>query len=105
MVRLRRKYPQLVRVYTIGKTFENRPILVLQLTHMPQNNIKKPLFLFESGIHAREWLSIATNTIFIDTLIKKFMLGDKTVVKILKKYELHFVPVMNPVSIFRKILN
>ena len=26
----------------------------------------KPLFLFEGGIHAREWLSITTNIYFID---------------------------------------
>ena len=56
------------------------------------------MFLFESGIHAREWLSIASNVYFIDKLIKNFIDSDETVVKILKKYELHFIVAMNPVK-------
>jgi hypothetical protein len=66
MMGLARKHPELVKVFKIGTTFENRPILILKLTDLPRKNTQKPLFLFESGIHAREWLSIASNTFFID---------------------------------------
>ncbi len=91
-----------------------------KLTHLSSKSQQKPLFFFESGIHAREWLSIASNIFFIEKvsriqsrlaliflinhyylffkLIQKFLKNDDTVIKILKKYELHFLPVMNPVS-------
>ncbi len=66
MFQLAKRHPELVQIYKIGRSFENRPIIILKLTHKPRTKTKKPLFLFESGIHAREWLSIATNTFCID---------------------------------------
>jgi len=36
------------------------------VTDMKNKYANKPLFLYESGIHAREWLSIATNIYIID---------------------------------------
>ena len=75
MTQLAKKYPDLVQVSKIGTTFEKRPIMVLkvlrdfnvtliypsgklcyldfQLTVTnPRIRTIKPLFLFESGIHA-----------------------------------------------------
>jgi hypothetical protein len=56
MKELGQLYPNLIQVKTIGKTFEKRPIVVLKMSDNIGNNFNnKQLFLFESGIHAREW--------------------------------------------------
>ena len=36
------------------------------MTHNLKRRLNKPLFLFDGGIHAREWLAIATVTTLID---------------------------------------
>jgi hypothetical protein len=36
------------------------------MTHKPNNKVSKPLFLFDGGIHAREWISVATIVVLID---------------------------------------
>ena len=37
-----------------------------KMTHKPKAKISKQLFLFDGGIHAREWLSVATIVVLID---------------------------------------
>lgn len=88
MINLGKSYPNLIQIYRIGKTFENRPIMLLKvciyfanmlnrtrdcfisaslkMTHSVKSQETKPLFLFDGGIHAREWVSITTIIYLID---------------------------------------
>lgn len=50
------KYPQLVTVKTIGKSFENRDIKTITISDTKQVNGTKNTILVDGGIHAREWM-------------------------------------------------
>ena len=45
---------------------------IQKLTNNPKAKDPKPLFLYDGGIHAREWLSVATVIYMIDKVRKLF---------------------------------
>jgi hypothetical protein len=97
--------------YSAGKTVQNRDLRVLVLkVGNPSKNI-----WIDCGIHAREWISPATCVNLIDKVFKFFNFSKyfniqlnifqfvndyksnvSAVVNILNKYEIHFLPVLNP---------
>lgn len=89
------------------------------MTNSIKSKETKPLFLFDGGIHAREWASITTVVYLIDKVswiksemqfnfiliiciislikfIKEYYKSNELVVKLLRKFEIHFIPVLNP---------
>ncbi|XP_075150951.1 zinc carboxypeptidase-like [Haematobia irritans] len=81
--------PRLITPYTIGYSYEKRPIKAIRISHKPNN---KAIFI-ESQIHAIEWISSATSTCFFNNL---FNSNNKTLNKLLKDYDWIYVPVLNP---------
>ena len=57
-----------VKVFSIGKTVENRDIYGIQISNSTAN---KPIIFMECGIHAREWASTSTCLYIIDQLITR----------------------------------
>lgn len=86
---LTESYPRLITPYTIGYSYENRPIKAIKISHKPNN---KAIFI-ESQIHAIEWISSAASTCFFNNL---FHSENKTLSKMLKDYDWIYVPVLNP---------
>ena len=60
MKSLESNYSDLIRTEEIGKTIQNRTMLVIKLGYAPRNNKTKRAFWFDAGIHAREWTTIST---------------------------------------------
>jgi len=87
-------YPQLAKLQSIGKTYENRDIWLIKLTSNSGAATKKTAFL-DFGIHAREWISPATGAYIINELLTKYASGGDAKT-ILDSWELHIVPVLNP---------
>ncbi|XP_017136885.1 zinc carboxypeptidase [Drosophila miranda] len=59
------RYPDIVKPFTIGDSYEGRPIRGVKISYQEGN---KAVFI-ESNIHAREWITSATITYFIDELL------------------------------------
>ncbi|CAF1015022.1 unnamed protein product [Brachionus calyciflorus] len=96
LLNLAKSDSDLVHLRKIGSTFEKRNIFVLKITNNLKRKDPKPLFLFDGGIHAREWLSVSTIIFMIDRLVKQYRENDHGVMKILNNFEIHFIPLINP---------
>lgn len=72
MDNLSAEYPSFVSTHTIGNSYENRSIRLIKVAANPDanNTTSRPSVFFDSGIHAREWISPATLTYILDHLIK-----------------------------------
>ncbi|KAL5278978.1 hypothetical protein ACFFRR_003539 [Megaselia abdita] len=82
------KFPKQVTVFNIGKSLEGRDIKGLKISFKPGN---KAVFL-ESNIHAREWITSATITWFIEQLLH----SQKPAVRdIARNIDWHIIPVLN----------
>ncbi|KAI3318222.1 hypothetical protein HD806DRAFT_322328 [Xylariaceae sp. AK1471] len=88
----------LVQMISIGKSYEGRDIPALRVSMRPSEDIPgrpREVVLVTGGIHAREW--IATSSVnyvawsFIQSIDKDPMIN-----KILERFDLVFVPVLNP---------
>jgi len=91
---LAKRYPQKIRIQTIGESVEGREIKVARIgirnPRRRQIGPKRAIFI-EGGIHAREWISPATVTYIMRDLVTnprhKSMLND---------YDFFILPVVNP---------
>jgi len=83
--------PDLVEVLDIGRSVEGRKLLVAKVGFAA--DYQKPAVFVEGGIHAREWISPATVTYLIRSLVE----GSEDVDRdILNTFDFFFLPVMNP---------
>ncbi|XP_017853984.2 zinc carboxypeptidase [Drosophila busckii] len=81
-------YPSVTEGFTIGKSFEGRTIRGIKISH----GTNKPGIFIESNIHAREWITSATATWFINELLS----SKQTAVRSLAdNYDWYIVPVFN----------
>ena len=51
-------YPDLIKVESIGETWEGRPIMLATISLDVKNADKKPALLYTGTILAREWIGI-----------------------------------------------
>ena len=88
---IQRKYPKLVNLIHIGRSYEGRPLVIIKVSSkrpsIVTNTRKKPFYQFkkkkvkkssvfiESGAHGREWISPATSTWILDKIIKQIDLN------------------------------
>jgi carboxypeptidase T len=90
-----KEYPHLVKIQSIGKTWEDRDIILATVTLNVENAHLKPAMLFTGTIHAREWIGNELAVSFVDFLIKNHSSNPK-VLKTLTKNTLYIVPCVNP---------
>ncbi|EDW17949.1 zinc carboxypeptidase [Drosophila mojavensis] len=81
-------YSHLVTPFTIGKSYEGRPIRGIKISYKPGNSA----VFIESNIHAREWITSATITYFIDELLVP---RNPAVRDIAKSVDWYIIPVLN----------
>ncbi|XP_049875752.1 carboxypeptidase B-like [Pectinophora gossypiella] len=86
---LAKTYPSIVSVQSIGKSFEGRDLKMLRISNGKAGN--KAVFI-DGGIHAREWISPATVTYFINQFAENFDVESEDI----KNIDWYFVPVLNP---------
>ncbi|CAB0044859.1 unnamed protein product [Trichogramma brassicae] len=69
---LKEKYPHLVEIESIGKSFEGRDLMVAKIsTGVDKNGEPKPSIWIDAGMHAREWISTAVATYILNQLVEK----------------------------------
>ncbi|MGQ9630911.1 MAG: M14 family metallopeptidase [bacterium] len=94
ILRVRSVHSQIVRVYTIGRTVESRPIWAVKISDRPAVDEGEPKVLFIGGHHASEWLSIEIPMHLIDFLVKNYS-RDERVTRLVDGREIWVVPLLN----------
>jgi len=79
------------QVYSIGITYEGRPIKVFKMTKPSETN-RKALWI-DAAIHAREWLSTATALKILNHVVVN---QDRKVKRLRSRYDWYIAPVLNP---------
>ncbi|XP_062127695.1 uncharacterized protein LOC133840056 [Drosophila sulfurigaster albostrigata] len=85
---LEERYSDIVTPFTIGNSYEGRPIRGIKISYKEGN----PAVFIESNIHAREWITSATITYFIDELLVPGKPGTKDIAK---NVDWYIIPVLN----------
>jgi hypothetical protein len=87
--------PDLFRVETIGKTWEERDIIAVSITKNVEKNLQKPALFYTGTIHAREWIGIELSLSFAKYILEHIDY-DPILNEILDKTTLYMVPCANP---------
>ncbi|XP_001983816.2 zinc carboxypeptidase [Drosophila grimshawi] len=85
---LEARYPHIITPFTIGKSYEGRIIRGIKISHKPGNGA----VFIESNIHAREWITSASITYFIDELLVP---RNPAVRDIAQNVDWYIIPVLN----------
>ena len=90
------RYPELVKEETIGHSILGQPIKAFKLTAGARSTRdgSRPVTLFESTQHAREWISAEVNRRLFAWFIDHR--GDRDIKRLLQQNEVWFIPMMNP---------
>ncbi len=90
-----KEYPHLIKIESIGKTWENRDIILATVSLDVEFANLKPALLYTGTIHAREWIGNELAVAFIDYLLTHHK-SDPRVIQALSRNTLYIVPVLNP---------
>ncbi|MDC0933451.1 M14 family zinc carboxypeptidase [Arcobacteraceae bacterium] len=90
-----KKHPDLITIKSIGKTWENRDIMLATISLNVENADLKPAMLFTGTVHAREWIGNELAVSFIDYLLSNYSSNPK-ILRTLTKNTLYIVPCLNP---------
>lgn len=85
------QHSDVASIFTLGRSYEGREQLAIKLK---SGNVTKPLFFFNCGIHAREWISPATCMYMIRQILATRR-TNSDVRFMLDKYEWVILPVFN----------
>ncbi|KAL7013192.1 hypothetical protein ACKWTF_015248 [Chironomus riparius] len=88
MDQIQSEFPENSQIFTIGNTFEGRPIKGIRIT----KNIQNPAIFIESNIHAREWITSATSVWLIDQFLRS---SNETVRSFVDGITWYIIPVLN----------
>jgi len=88
-------HPHLIRMQTIGYTWEERPIVLVTISLDVEYADNKPAMLYTGTIHAREWIGNELAIKFIDYVINNYRFNPK-LKEALTRNTLYMVPCLNP---------
>jgi len=94
MAELTVRYPDLARVKTIGESFDEQPIQVLQLGRDVETNTK-PRLVLVSGLKANALAQVELNLSFAENLLESYG-QDANAKWLLEETEIHLILVANP---------
>ena len=90
------KYPELVDLYEVGSSFEDRPILQITMTNKNSGkDVEKPAAFFEGGRHSGEITSSECVMWMIQYLLNNYG-KDPGITHLLDTRTIYFRPVNNP---------
>ncbi|RMZ96096.1 carboxypeptidase A6 [Brachionus plicatilis] len=88
------QYSDIVELIEIGKSIQNRSLLVLKIGYKSESNVTKKLFWYDAGIHAREWTTISAAMYTVDKIDRHLEVDDQFKISFQFK-ELIFVELFN----------
>lgn len=87
--------PNLFKVESIGKTWEDRDIIAVSITKNVDTHMDKPALFYTGTIHAREWVGIELSLSFAKYILDHIDY-DPQLNDILDRTTLYMVPCANP---------
>lgn len=98
LVRMEKENPEIAKLHIIGKSFEGRDIMAIQINTTKESleagRSNKPGGIFLGAHHAREHLSVEIPMMMVDYLLKNKT--DPKISALLDGRDLWFVPMVNP---------
>jgi carboxypeptidase T len=88
-------HPHLIRLQSIGETWEGRPIMLATISLDVTYADDKPALLYTGSIHAREWIGNELAIKFIQYVIDNYRFNPK-LQSALTRNTLYMVPCLNP---------
>lgn len=98
---VQKQFPQISRVKSIGKSYQQRDMLVLTLgsqiavNERNRNEQNPPGILLTSVHHAREVLGVTLNVYIVLRLIHGYQHQDQSVITLLKNHNIYSLPFVN----------
>ncbi|MBF0547998.1 MAG: zinc carboxypeptidase [Candidatus Riflebacteria bacterium] len=89
------QYSSIARLCSIGKTFEGRDILAMEVTENPDANQPKPAALIDGAHHSREWISMEVAMEALKEILEGYG-KDQNLTRLVKERKIWFVPLVNP---------
>jgi murein tripeptide amidase MpaA len=86
------QFPTLLSTEEIGKTYQGKSIVAVHLRSSKGTN--KPRIIYNSCQHAREWVTITTNSWVLNTLVQGFG-KNETLTELVDKIDWTFIPIVN----------
>jgi len=90
-----KKYPDFIKVNVIGKTWEERDIVLVSISDDVKNSDSKPALLYTGTIHAREWIGIELGVAFVKYLLE-YKEYEPRILDIFSNTVMYLVPCLNP---------
>lgn len=82
------RFPETSQIFTIGNTFEGRPIKGIRIS----KDLNNPAIFIESNIHAREWITSATAV----WLINEFLTSNNSTIRsLVDGITWYIIPMLN----------
>jgi murein tripeptide amidase MpaA len=92
------KYSNICRLVKVGTSYEGRDLLAIEVNGRDNFNATaaraKKGFFMDGGIHAREWISPATNRWILRHILENYG-SDSTVTEFVDKYQITIMPIFN----------
>ena len=87
------KYPDIIEIFEIGKSFENRSLKAIKIGNTTVSNGHRPAIWIQGGMHAREWISPATVAHMIYQMVESTSAEEKLV---LANFDIYVLSIVNP---------
>ncbi|MEM3445158.1 MAG: M14 family metallopeptidase [Thermoplasmata archaeon] len=90
------QHPDIMKVISIGKTWEGRDIWAVKLSKdVDTEDPDKPEILFDADHHAREWLTIELAMFIIHKFVDEYP-ANSTISELVNTTQIWVIPTMNP---------
>lgn len=87
------EFPKLATTSVIGQTYGGKNMQLITISTEP--NSGKPALWFDGGLHAREWVSVATVTYLADALVRGYDANATAAVRMLDNFDVLIAPILN----------
>jgi carboxypeptidase T len=91
-----KEYPQILKVESIGKSWEGRDIWAVKISDNVNKDEDEPAVLIMGMHHSREWISVEVPMALIKTILGGYKAGNERIVNLVNNREIWIVPVVNP---------
>jgi len=97
MEKLATDNPSFVTLTDMGRSHEDRKILMLKVGRSPLGSETRAVWV-DGGIHAREWIAVATATFLLDKIVQVFQTNDTSTceTRSLQSVDWYIAPLLNP---------